>query len=46
MSERLEENDPHMAFKEVKSLKERFKPSTQLIKDSQGHIIGDGVGIM
>jgi predicted transcriptional regulator YheO len=45
MSERFEENDLHTAFKDVKSLKEGFKSSTQLMKDSQGNIIGDGVGI-
>jgi hypothetical protein len=45
MSGRFKENDLHMTFKEVKSLKEGFKPSTQLTEDSQGNIIGDRVGI-
>jgi hypothetical protein len=33
-----------VAFKEVKSLKEGFKPSTLLCKDMQGNIIGDSAG--
>jgi hypothetical protein len=44
-SERFKENGLHMAFNEVKSLKEGLKPSTQLIIESQGNIIGDRIGI-
>jgi hypothetical protein len=34
-----------MAFKDVKSQREGFKPNTDLCKDSLGRIIGDSQGI-
>jgi hypothetical protein len=44
ISEEFKENDLGVAFKEVKSFKEGFKPSTLLCKDMQGNIIGDSAG--
>jgi hypothetical protein len=44
ISEEFKENDLGVAFKEVKSLKEGFKPSTLLCKDMQGNITGDSAG--
>jgi hypothetical protein len=45
ISEEFEENDLHKAFREVKLVKEGFKPSTELCKDSQGNITGKNAGI-
>jgi hypothetical protein len=41
MTEEFKENDLLKAFKEVRSYREGFKPSTELCKDVQDIIIGE-----
>lgn len=41
ITEEFNENDLHKAFKEGRSYREGFTPSTELCKDVQGNIIGD-----
>jgi hypothetical protein len=45
ISEEFEKNYLHKVFREVKLVKEGFKPSTELCKDSQGNIFGNNAGI-
>jgi hypothetical protein len=44
-SEEFKDKNLNMAFKDVKSEREDFKPNTDLCKDSLGRIIGDSQGI-
>jgi hypothetical protein len=45
ISEEFKDKSLNMAFKDVKSQREGFKPNTDLCKDSLGGIIGDNQGI-
>jgi hypothetical protein len=45
ISEEFKDKNLSMAFKDVKSQREGFKPNTDLCKDSLGRIIGDSQGI-
>jgi hypothetical protein len=45
ISEEFKDKNLNMAFKDVKSQREGFKPNTDLCKDSLGRIIGDSQGI-